>query len=142
MQKLVARLSIALGILEVVGAALCFQLSFMFESPTNEETFKLLVLLIAGPLTILPAGMLGRDHPMRAGVGLLVCALFCILWYLGVMSPHGSWLPILLTSVPMSLLGSAFVLASKTRETPAKQSPGSGIQGRLRWLRADRHRRN
>lgn len=123
MHKALVAASILWGVLAILSTGLwCAAGAGIRGSPLAgappEFLRDVLVLLAAGPLSILPAGLLARRRPVAAGAWLLAAGGFCLFWHLGVVQPHGfrnlfrdfrAWLPVLLIGGPMLLLGAGFL---------------------------------
>lgn len=156
MHKTVAAVCITLGILALpcVGGWCLIGLAFgAFE----RDGPKILVLLLGGPLSILPAGILGRKRPLKAGAWLVGGAVFSFFWHLLVIMNDGfdqlfrsfeAWIPVTVICGPMLLLGMAFFwsggdrireAAQALRKSPAawrriKVGAASVAAGGLLWL--------
>jgi hypothetical protein len=117
--KALVAASIVLGVLALLGTGLwCAAGAGRYGSPLAgarpDELRNVLILLAAGPLSILPAGLLARKRPVAAGTWLLAAGGFCFFWHLGAVQREGfrgfeAWLPALLIGGPMLLLGAGFL---------------------------------
>jgi hypothetical protein len=123
-----SRVGWGLGILELIGAVLwCVAGAGIYGSPLagldREELLKVSAFLLAGPLSVLPAVILARYHPMWGSLWLVVGGL--ISGYLILFSiPHPNLrgglhfeavVPLLLVSLPMLILGIRQLVAPGTK---------------------------
>jgi hypothetical protein len=88
MQRVTAGLTIGLGVVALLGTLLwCWAGAGIYGSPLahfhGSEFAALLLLFLVGPLSILPAGIVGRRRPGIAGAWLLASSLLCFLLILG-----------------------------------------------------------
>jgi hypothetical protein len=126
MQKSVAAVCITLGVLAipVVGYWSLIGLAF---GAFDRDGPRIMTLLVAGPLSILPAGILGRRRPLTAGAWLIAGAVFAFFWHLLAIIGDGfgrllrsnpsfeAWIPVAVICIPMLLLGLAFLWSGRDR---------------------------
>ena len=122
MRQTAVALSILFGTLSIFGAGYWSLFAAAYGAFDREGT-QIVVLLLAGPLSILPAGLVGRKRPFLAGVWLVSGAVFCFFWHLGVIQSFDqlfrsfeAYLPVLMICGPMLLVGPMFLWAG--REAP------------------------
>jgi hypothetical protein len=140
MHKAAVGITITLGALAVLGTFLWSTAGAgIFGSPFGgmhgNEGFYTFILLAAGPLSLLPAGLVGRRRPLTAGAWLLAGGIFDFFWHLGVILNDGfgqlfrsnptleAWVPVTLICTPMLLLGSAFLWAGRAVLISKVRSP-------------------
>jgi hypothetical protein len=121
MHKWVATICIVLGVFATLGAAFWAWFAAGFGAFSNGRGSEYIILLAAGPLSLLPAGIVGRKRPFLSGAWLLAGSLFCYFWHLGVDrhqefvgfpvpgQAFEDWLPVLLICPPMSLMAFGFL---------------------------------
>jgi len=120
MRKTVSSLAIGVGILAILGTAFWCRLAMGSSVLEGQRGLRVLALLLLGPLSILPAGILGRTHPSKAAGWLLCGAGAAALWHLGFVLNDGgklfrisssveAWAPLAAICLPMILLGFAFL---------------------------------
>jgi hypothetical protein len=121
MHKATVTTCIALGVLALAGTAFFCYVAMAFDAFSHGRGTPIFILLAAGPLSLLPAGIVGRKRPLLAAVWLLGGSLFFYFWHLEVihyqeyrgypLPGHAfeEWLPIVLVCPVMSLLGAGFL---------------------------------
>jgi len=135
MHKTVAVVCIILGGLAILGVGFWSLIALAFGA-FGRDGPQILVLLLAGPLSLLPAGILGRRRPLTAGAWLIGGAVFSFFWHLLAIMNDGfgqlfrshpsfeAWIPVAVICIPMLLLGLAFLW-----------SGGDRLRERVRLLR-------
>jgi hypothetical protein len=130
MRTLLLTLTFLAGALGLIGTALwSFAGAGIYGSPFGGMDAggarAVVLLLLVGPLSLFPAGLMARKHPMGAGLFLVGSAVFCFFWHLGVIMREGfdklfrpnpqfeAWIPVLLLSGAPLLLGSGFLWLSR-----------------------------
>ena len=88
MQRIVAGTCIVVGSLAALATACFGILGAAFGAFSGPGGTEGLVVLLVGPLSILPAGLVGRKRPVIAGLWLLADALFCFFMFF-VVDPDG-----------------------------------------------------
>jgi len=126
-------ISLCLGILAWFGA-IGWILLLHLVSPF---TLQVLVFLFLAPLALLPAGILGRERPIAAGLWLLAGAIAAAAWLLLII--HGEALgmlpfwevqvPLVAGCLPVVLLGVGFLVSGEATAPP----PGPRARGPLTW---------
>ncbi len=126
MQKTVAAVCITLGVLAIPFVGYWSLIGLAYGA-FDRDGPKIIALLVAGPLSILPAGILGRKRPLMAGAWLVGGAVFAFLWHLLAIIGDGfgqllrsrpsfeAWIPVAVICIPMLLLGLAFLWSGRDR---------------------------
>jgi hypothetical protein len=121
MHKAVVAICITFGILAILGTGYWCLIALAFGA-FQRDGVPILILLLAGPLSLLPAGIVGRRRPFPAGAWLTAGAVFCFFWHLGALMGDGfaqlfrsfeAYLPVTLICLPMLLTGAGFLWVSR-----------------------------
>jgi hypothetical protein len=130
MQKTLAGACKILGVLAVIAAGLWSLFASSFSAFGGGEAPRILAFLLMAPLALLPAGVLATSRPRWAGGGLIVGAFASGAWLLFVLhdyqgGPLSYWeaqIPLMVTCLPMALLGGGLLLApSGTASRPTSR---------------------
>ena len=135
MNKFVPWLCIVLGVIAVIGTGFWCLIAKAFGGwPRSAAEFsEVLALLLMGPLSLLPAGIVGLKRPKFAGVWLVGGSLAFFFWHLCVTLDNGfaklfassptfeAWVPITVVCLPMIFLGFTLSLMSGSASLPTKR---------------------
>lgn len=133
MHKTVTAITTILGLLAVPVVAYAAWLGYCLGAWNGPGGLEGLTVLLVGPLSLLPAGWIGRKRPVIAGIWLCLDALFAFFMYfvadgdgfteLFQPSPPASAVGLVTAAGFVAILGIGFLWSQKDRLRTKAQSP-------------------